>query len=91
VKVVAEVQLTAIWPSCWLCTCIVAPETAAISPLAAGPRVPAAWAVPAEADGEGELAAWAVEEDFDEAPHAASEARAAIENIPTRTGRSVRF
>src|SRR5579875_3563226 len=35
---VVAVQVTATCPFCWLCTCIVVPDTAAISPEAAGPN-----------------------------------------------------
>ncbi len=67
VNVVVGVQLTATWPSCWLCTCMVVPETAAIVPDAAGPRAPVP-PVPfpaGDALAEGEGAAL-LEEDFDE-------------------------
>lgn len=40
VNVVVPVQLTAVCPDDWLCTCMVLPETAAIRPDAAGPNAP---------------------------------------------------
>jgi hypothetical protein len=47
---VADVQETATWPACWLCTCIVLPEIAATCPAAAGrPAWPPPAAAPAPA------------------------------------------
>jgi hypothetical protein len=53
VNFVVAVQVTATWPVCAFCTCRVEPETAAISPDAAGPRAAARAGElpPAEADG----------------------------------------
>jgi hypothetical protein len=70
VNFVAEVHDTATWPFCWLCTCIVAPETAAISPEAAGPRPRPGVGAPDSAAPEGDAVTFEVPEPpAEEPPH----------------------
>jgi hypothetical protein len=76
VNLVEDVHVTAIWPLCWFCTCIVVPVTAAICPDAAGPRpapVPAPEPAGALEDepSVGAVVVAAVSAD-DEPPHAAN-------------------
>lgn len=82
---VLALQVTATWPFCWLCTCIVLPEIAATVPAAAGPNWPAGLGRPPElaedGAGDGLVAALALPDD--EPPHPAS-ARAAMTPVAAK-------
>jgi hypothetical protein len=94
VNVVLAVHVTATWPSCWFCTCIVLPETAAMVPEAAGPPVrpepePEPEPPPAVAD-DLALGSDAAEPEPAPPPHAASVATAARPAAASATGTAAR-
>jgi hypothetical protein len=90
VNVVEADQLTAIWPFCWLCTCIVVPDRAAMVPEAAAPpppdRAPAAEDAAAVGDPD-----WLADAELEEPPpQAVSVMTAAMPAAATATLRATR-
>lgn len=85
---VEPLQDTATWPLCWLCTCIVVPETAATVPDAAGAFCPPPGREPSELDDGVPAGCGADVLPEDELPQAVKMIAASSPETPRNTSRT---